>query len=74
MKLKDWLLDHAESQAAFAARVDVHPITVTRWCSGQWVPRLEMVDRIAEATGGAVQWADLVQAHRDRAPPPLVAA
>lgn len=39
------------TQSALAARVGVHPITVTRWESGAIRPRPDMIRRLAAALG-----------------------
>tara|TARA_B100001540_G_scaffold314461_3_gene339457 strand:+ start:4854 stop:5051 length:198 start_codon:yes stop_codon:yes gene_type:complete len=54
MTLKDYIRDFEDSQRAFAARLDVTPLTVNRWCAGKRQPRPEMALKIVEATGGRV--------------------
>ncbi len=66
MKLSDWLDEKKEPRATFARRVGVHPITVTKWCSGIWIPRADALDRIHAATDGAVTANDFLAAVLER--------
>lgn len=55
MKLGDYLKVNGLSQQAFGERVGVAHTTVMRWASGEAAPRgRATLQRVAEATGGAV--------------------
>ncbi len=73
MRLKEWLEDEGLLRVEFAAQVGVHPITMTRWVTGAWVPSSEYIERIAELTGGKVTANDLMEqwAERRRGTPPV---
>ena len=59
MTLDDYLKANGLSLQAFGARVGVAHTTIMRWASGQAAPRgRAMLQRVAEATGGAVTAAD----------------
>ena len=61
MTLYEYLRTHDLTPTAFAARVGVEPITVSRWIRGERFPRPDMIHRIAVATDGAVQPGDFFQ-------------
>lgn len=66
MRLREWLEDKGLMRVEFAALVGVHPITMTRWVTGQWVPSSEYIERISELTDGAVTANDLMAEWQDR--------
>jgi len=71
MTLADYLEQNGLTQAAFAARIDAHPITVNRWATGRVMPRRPQIEAIEKATAGAVTASDLVSAFmRASAPAP----
>ena len=43
-------------QKHLAAQVDVEPITVSRWERGATTPDLDVINRVAEATGKSVSY------------------
>lgn len=54
MKLKTHLRETGETQPAFAARVGTTQSAISRYCSGERIPRREMILKIDAATNGAV--------------------
>lgn len=52
--LKAYLERHSESQAAFAARINSTPATVSRLVAGTLKPSLDLAYRIQEATAGEI--------------------
>lgn len=66
MKLREWLDGHKVKRTKFAVLLDVHAITVTKWCTGEWVPSTPMIERIEQATEGAVTANDHVAAWQER--------
>jgi transcriptional regulator with XRE-family HTH domain len=59
MTLGDWLMQQGMSRRAFAARIGCDQSAVTKYVLGR-VPRPAIIERIREATGGAVTANDLV--------------
>jgi DNA-binding transcriptional regulator YdaS (Cro superfamily) len=56
-------LQHADlTQAEFAARLGVHPVTLNRWVKGHAMPRRAAMAKIQNLTGGCVLPADLATA------------
>lgn len=58
MTLSEFLTKAGLSQAKFAAKIGVHPITVNKWASGKAIPRREHIAEVARTTSGAVTAAD----------------
>ena len=59
MQLQAWLEKQTISPAEFARTMNVARATVSRWLSGERIPRAALKRKIAEATGGkvrAVEW------------------
>jgi DNA-binding transcriptional regulator YdaS (Cro superfamily) len=54
MKLSDYLELGNIDAAAFAARINVTPKAVSYWISGDRTPRPEQMQKIIDATNGAV--------------------
>lgn len=61
MFLADYLSAEKETRASFAARVDVHPVTVSKWCTGTMRPSWVQMDAILRETGGKVTAADFMR-------------
>lgn len=61
MKLKTYLRDRQEKPAAFAARIDVAPSTITRILRGERTPRIDLIAKIKSATNGDVTAEDWMQ-------------
>jgi transcriptional regulator with XRE-family HTH domain len=55
MQLQTWLDKETVSQAELAAALAVNRATVSRWLSGDRVPRAKWLRAIAEYTGGKVR-------------------
>jgi transcriptional regulator with XRE-family HTH domain len=53
-KLRDFLTSERIPQIQFADRLGVRQATISRLCSGEGVPSLELAARIERETGGAV--------------------
>jgi DNA-binding transcriptional regulator YdaS (Cro superfamily) len=49
------------TRAQFAARLGVHPVTVSKWCSGAMRPAWSAIERIQAATGGQVTAQDFMK-------------
>lgn len=60
MKLRSYLSGRGETQAQFAARIGVHPISVSRYVTGRRLPEPDVIRRIVVATDGAVTADDLL--------------
>ena len=54
MRLPDFLADRGLTRAGFAALVGVHPVTVSKWCTGTMRPDWQAMEAIKAATSGAV--------------------
>lgn len=54
MKLEKYLKDHREKPGEFGARIGVKRLAVYRYMRGLRRPAFVVMQRIAEATGGAV--------------------
>lgn len=54
MTLRSWLHQERMRQSAFAKIIDVHPNTISRYVHGDRFPERQIIDRIYEATDGAV--------------------
>lgn len=52
--LKAWLKANGIKRSEFAMMVPVDPSTLSRWTKGG-LPKVELMPRIAELTGGAVR-------------------
>ena len=48
------------TRAQFAARMGVHPVTVSKWCSGAMRPAWSAIERIQAETGGQVTAQDFM--------------
>jgi 3,4-dihydroxy 2-butanone 4-phosphate synthase / GTP cyclohydrolase II len=59
MQLSDWLKQAKTTRAEFARAVEISPGRVTQICEGD-LPSLELAERIAKVTGGAVTPNDFV--------------
>ncbi len=59
MDLRQYLTESKTSIPAFAAEIDVTVQAVHRYLTGERTPRLEVAERIREATGGKVQPNDM---------------
>lgn len=64
MLLVDWLEKHGVSDANFAELIGKSRIDVFRYKKGRVMPRPDVLARIAEATGGAVQPMDFYAAYQ----------
>lgn len=60
MTLADYLRSRRETHEAFAARVGVHSVTVSKWATGAMRPSWPKLAAIAAATDGAVTAADFM--------------
>lgn len=54
MKLETYLSENGIKPTAFATEIGVAPSTITRLLRGERSPRLELMQAIKRATGGAV--------------------
>src|SRR3954451_14527383 len=59
MQLAEWLKQSKSTRARFALKVEISPGRVTQICEGE-LPSLDLAERIAKATGGAVTPNDFV--------------
>jgi 3,4-dihydroxy 2-butanone 4-phosphate synthase/GTP cyclohydrolase II len=59
MQLSNWLRQSKSTRTEFARAVDISPGRVTQICEGE-LPSLDLAERIAKATGGAVTPNDFV--------------
>src|ERR1041385_3751106 len=59
MQLADWLKQSKSTRPDFARAVEISPGRVTQLCEGD-LPSLDLAERIAKATGGAVTPNDFV--------------
>src|SRR6201989_3353899 len=59
MQLSDWLKQSKTTRTDFARAVQISPGRVTQICEGE-MPSLDLAERIAKATGGAVTPNDFV--------------
>lgn len=60
MTLSDFLTSQNLTRAQFAARLGVHPVTVSKWCSGAMRPAWSAIARIEFETGGLVKAQDFM--------------
>jgi transcriptional regulator with XRE-family HTH domain len=58
MKLSEYLAKHKIEQQDFAKSIRVKAATVSRYVTGERIPRREIERRIAKVTGGAVTISD----------------
>lgn len=58
MTLGEYLDGASITRRAFAARLGVHPVTVTKWVTGSQRPSWPLMARIRAATEGRVTAAD----------------
>ncbi|OSQ38989.1 hypothetical protein TMES_09845 [Thalassospira mesophila] len=54
MKLEQWLSNTQTSRSAFAERIGVSKSVVTKWCSGEVLPRTVPLLAIYRVTAGQV--------------------
>lgn len=73
MTLAEFLETQALTDTAFAARIGVTSEAVRRYRLGARTPKRDMLAKIAEATGGAVQPADFFPSPAPDAPQAEVA-
>lgn len=66
MKLADYLETVGETHEAFAARIGVSQVTITRYINGRRLPRPHVLTRIVSATKGAVTANDFLFAAETR--------
>ena len=59
-KLANFLSRNNLTGAAFAAKINAHPSTVSRILAGSLIPTIDLAYRIQSATGGAVKFTDWV--------------
>jgi DNA-binding transcriptional regulator YdaS (Cro superfamily) len=62
MKLTDFLASEKMTRADFACRIGVHPVTVSKWCSGAMRPGWAAIERIQAVTEGRVTAQDFMAA------------
>lgn len=55
MKLADWLASKEMTREKFAELIEVSPASVSGYAAGNHIPVRSTMQRIVEATGGAVQ-------------------
>ena len=60
MKLTDFLASEKMTRADFADRMGVHPVTVSKWCSGAMRPGWSAMERIQALTAGRVTAQDFM--------------
>lgn len=66
MNLRPYLEENGISPAEFAREIRVEPASVHRYLSGERIPRPEILERIIQATNGAVQANDFFASVRAR--------
>ena len=54
MKLKDYLSQNDISVETFAESIGVTRFAIYKWTAGVRVPRREVIEKIADVTGGSV--------------------
>jgi transcriptional regulator with XRE-family HTH domain len=54
MTLAQWIEKQGRTQRWFAGEVGAPEATVSRWCSGKMMPRLDRLRQIEQITGGSV--------------------
>lgn len=64
MRLEIYLTKKRLTIPEFAEQIGVTPQAVHRYVRGERIPRLDVMDRIIELTGGKVEAGDLVDASR----------
>lgn len=52
--LRSYLKRHKIKQRVFARQMGVREATISLWCNGRRTPEPYMMQRISDATGGAV--------------------
>ncbi len=62
MKLATYLHENDIKPVAFAASLDVAPSTITRILRGERTPRIDLIAKIQNATGGKVAAEDWMSA------------
>jgi hypothetical protein len=60
MRLSDYLSREAKTPEQFAQEIDVDPVSVRRYVKGARRPKWSVLQRIIDATGGAVTANDFV--------------
>lgn len=66
MKLRPYLDEKKISPADFAREIRVETASVHRYLTGERIPRMEILERIIQATEGAVQANDFFAAAQAR--------
>lgn len=64
MKLNAYLAEQGLTRAAFAERIGVSAVQVSRLCTGANLPSLVLAARIHDVTGGRVSLADWIDPSR----------
>ncbi|MDF1720542.1 MAG: helix-turn-helix transcriptional regulator [Minwuia sp.] len=59
MKLNDWMAEKGMTSTQFAALIGCRESTVSMYLNGKRMPRLNLMRKIIEATGGAVTADDM---------------
>jgi len=67
MTLSAFLASQNMTRAQFAERMGVHPVTVSKWCSGAMRPAWSAIERIQAETGGQVMAQDFMPRTKDAA-------
>jgi DNA-binding transcriptional regulator YdaS (Cro superfamily) len=67
MTLTEYLRSQKETHDAFARRLGVHSVTVSKWCSGAMRPSWPKMEAISRATDGAVTAADFLRSPQEAA-------
>ena len=62
MRLEQYLSERRIKRIDFAARIGVSPQTITGWCDGTFWPSKKNVERVMDATEGAVTPNDFMEA------------
>lgn len=65
MRLETYLAKKKLTIPEFAGQIGVTPQAVHRYVRGERIPRLDVMDRIIEISGGKVGAGDLVDASRE---------
>lgn len=60
MTLKQYMALTGQTQMQLAARLGVRHTTISRWCTGQNIPRPKMIAKIQRLTDGAVSFRDFI--------------
>ena len=63
MQLSHYLSTHNITQFKFAAKLDICPATLWAWVKGKKFPRQKNINKIFQATKGAVTQQDWIDLH-----------